>query len=65
MGECCHICERVTFGTVVPLAFGHWRHDSCALGSEEWKLYYLRQPLKAKGTLKEFYNLFNHVYEVK
>jgi len=61
----CKICDRVPFGSIVPLGYGVWRHDSCTLGSEEWKLYYHRQPLKTQLTLKEFYNLFYEVYEVK
>jgi len=64
MNELCKICDRVAFGNIVHLGFNQWRHAGCALGSEEWKLYYQRQPLKTKMTLKEFYNLFNHIYEV-
>jgi hypothetical protein len=64
MNELCKVCERVAFGPIVRLGFDNWRHEDCVLGSQEWKLYYHRQPLKSKMVLKEFYNLFKHVYEV-
>jgi len=58
----CKICDRVPFGSIVPLGCGSWRHDGCAIGSKEWGHYYHRQSLKTQQTLNELYNLY---YEVK
>jgi hypothetical protein len=56
----CTICERVAFGKIVPLGFDKWRHEGCALGSKEWKEYYLRLAENERKPLRAFYN---HTYE--
>lgn len=40
MDETCLYCDRVCFGTIQMLAFGHWRHEACAPGSKAWINYY-------------------------
>ena len=55
MREVCTICGRVRWGNWVPLGFGKWRHDECALGSQSWNLYYLSQPMSEQRRLQEFY----------
>ncbi len=54
MDKLCKICGRVPFGRITYVGFGHWRHEECGLGSEEWTLYYQRQSLKTKKVLNEF-----------
>jgi len=60
--EVCKICQRVAWGNVIRLGFAKWRHDSCGLGSETWKDYYLALSKTEQAELTEFYN---HVYEVR
>jgi len=52
--ETCRICERVPFGKLVYLGFGHWRHDICGLGSKDWELYFQRQSKATKAVLQPF-----------
>ena len=56
--ETCRICDRVEFGPVVELGAGIWRHQHCAVGSEEWREYYHRVPATDRGRLTEYYGLF-------
>lgn len=51
----CKICGRVPFGKVVPLGFDTWRHNTCELGSEEWRLYYLALDKSIRSKLAEFH----------
>jgi hypothetical protein len=48
MDEHCIICDRVPFGDIVRLGFGHWRHDQCAPGSPAWRERYQQLPSSAK-----------------
>ena len=56
MDELCKICERVAFGRITYTGFGHWRHDECAVGSQDWLLYFQRQSFTVKKVLREFYD---------
>ena len=58
---CCKICDRVCFGNFVTLPYGQWRHDICAIGSEEWNLYYQRQSKATKAKLTEFAQYYEGV----
>jgi len=58
LDETCKICERVRFDSVVRLGFGHWRHDACAMGSIEWKEYFLRQSPEKKKYLQTFFDFY-------
>ena len=40
LDEYCQVCERVYFGDVQVLGFGHWRHSYCRPGSEDWMRYF-------------------------
>jgi hypothetical protein len=53
----CKICDRVPFGIIVPLGYRSWRHESCELGSEAWKDYYLALPKAHRQALEEFYTV--------
>lgn len=55
--DICHICERVRFGQIVGLGFGKWRHQHCAVGSEEWREYYHRLPETDRQHLTQWYRL--------
>lgn len=68
MNEYCKICERVPFGDIVMLGFGVWRHSTCAIGSEEWKLYYERLPRSSQkqlADLQQCYEGSNNLLEEK
>jgi hypothetical protein len=64
--ELCTICGRVAFGDLVLLSLIEreggtlraWRHDSCAVGSEEWAVYYRALPTVERAKLAEFYRYF-------
>lgn len=56
MDELCKICDRVRFGVITYAGFGHWRHEECCVGSQEWLLYFQRQPVKTRLILREFHN---------
>ena len=56
--ETCRICERVEFGPTVELGFGQWRHQHCAIGSEEWRDYYHRVSDTDRRPLIEVYTFF-------
>ena len=62
MDKLCKICERVPFGNITYVGFGHWRHEACAVGSEAWKLYYQRQSATDRRILSEFLNYYTEVY---
>ena len=58
MNQCCKICQRVPFGEIVRLANGAFRHEECAIGSEEWALYYAGLPSAEKAKLADLYRCF-------
>lgn len=51
----CKICDRDVFGPVVVLNSTQWRHEHCAIGSAEWKDYFLRLPKEEQQPLREYY----------
>lgn len=56
LDETCLICGRVSFGEIVRTGFGHWRHDTCALGSEEWKEFFQGLNVEQQKKLREFFD---------
>jgi len=56
LDEVCYVCDRFCFGEIVCVGFGHWRHNHCGIGSEDWELYYQRQSENSKHILSEFHD---------
>lgn len=46
--EHCTVCGRVSFGSIQPLGFNKWRHESCYPGSKSWRDYFEQLPLNKR-----------------
>jgi hypothetical protein len=64
LNETCKICGRVCFGDIVLLPvpegaeFRAWRHDACAIGSEDWALRFAELPAAERAKLAELHRLY-------
>ena len=65
LDEHCAICGRVRFDYVVRTGYGHWRHDACEIGSNEWKEYFLALDPEKKKRLQSFFDFYYPQVEVK